>query len=65
MPFIMRGKILPITQSILGLEVHVSFIRNRFIRNLIQDSQKFKKLLELLGRSQETLEISVPSFTVP
>ena len=25
---------------------------------------KFKKLLELQGESQETLEISVPSFTV-
>ena len=40
------------------------FIRNRFIRNLVLDCLKFKKLLELQGKSRETLETSVLSFTV-
>ena len=45
-------------------------VSSRFIRNLVLDRRKFEKLLELRGktfrttRKEETLEISVPSFTV-
>ena len=38
------------TDCHLGL-VHVFFIRNRFLSNLVPDSLKFKKRLELKGKS--------------
>ena len=39
-------------------------MRNRCVRNLVLDSLKLKKLLELQGKSYESLEISVTSFSV-
>ena len=35
------------------------FIRNQFIGNLVLETQKIKKLLELQRKIKETLEISV------
>ena len=39
-------------------------VRNRFIRNLVPDTQKFRKRLELNRKSEEMLELSVLSFPV-
>ena len=36
--------------------IHVLFIRNHFISNLVLGSLIFKKLLDLQGNSQETLD---------
>ena len=36
--------------------LHVLFIRNQFISNLVLDSLTFRKLLELQGKREETLE---------
>ena len=48
----------------LGPWKYAFFIRNQFIGNLVLDSLKFNKFLELQGKRYETLECSVPSFTV-
>ena len=41
------------------LQPHVFLIKNQFISNLVLDTLKSEKLLELQRKSQETLEISV------
>ena len=47
-----------------GRERRGSRIYALFIRNVVLDSLRFKKILELQGKSRENFEISVPSFTV-
>ena len=44
--------------------IHDFLKRNRFIRNLVLDTRNIKKLLELEGKSSESIECSVPTYTV-
>ena len=52
------GHVTPSQKStILPFSMHVCFfIRNHSVSNLVLDSLRFNKLLELQGKSQETLD---------